>query len=197
MFLHVQSPTVGRHRLPVLGQLSSTSKVESEMKYQEISDQEDREAERAATWNQHHSGRHHHLILYTLLSLLVLLNLILLTTLHNLGLHFPLGSLSSSVSFPNKTIFRQHEEYESFAKDTDYLWSNLQSPNGGFMVKEINGDKHNFGISMFHQLHCLQNLREAIQLFSLTLNGTISLDKTKERADFMHFGHCVDYLRQV
>jgi hypothetical protein len=50
---------------------------------------------------------------------------------------------------------------------------------------------------MFHQLHCLQNLREGLQLLGLLANGTLTEQEVLDKTDMVHLGHCVDYIRQV
>lgn len=51
-----------------------------------------------------------------------------------------------------------------------------------------------YGISMYHQLHCLQSLREAI-----TKNGDHqhSEHKRREAGREEHLVHCIDYISQV
>lgn len=149
----------------------------------------------------------HHLITYTLLFLSLVINMFLLLSVRN-GVsdgNIPPNAASGLnipwFPFPNKTLFLPHPNYESLSSSSDKLWEGLQSPNGGFYVQEVDGTRHNFGIAMFHQLHCLQNLRSGLQLLQSVVSeeddGGISKQEGRKLLDEVHLGHCVDYLRQV
>jgi Mycotoxin biosynthesis protein UstYa len=109
-------------------------------------------------------------------------------------------------------VFNSTPEYESFDRSKDHLWEELLSSNGGFLVREMNGEKHLFGITMFHQLHCLQMIRMAIQNLTLGPSTNSShnghslkirhgepgeMDKEMDENGPQHWQHCFDYLRQV
>jgi hypothetical protein len=85
------------------------------------------------------------------------------------------GSLSPVNEFPtairgfdaryNKVFaFTAHAEYRNLSHEFDSLWEDLITPNGGFLSQKDGGDEANhYGISMFHQLHCLAIIRSALQ----------------------------------
>ena len=90
---------------------------------------------------------------------------------------------------------------------TPEKWDRLVPSNGGFQKGganlDIDGDDQ-VGISMFHQLHCLQMIREAI-VAGLTNGDSASKSRghshhTPRESAIRHKGHvlhCVDYLAQV
>jgi hypothetical protein len=105
-------------------------------------------------------------------------------------------------------FFKKNPDYETFDPSKDRLWDELFTPNGGFLSKDLNGKRRGFGITMLHQLHCLQQLREAIQILAMGSNKTASHGDLHKRhqndanpvSDVIHsthFSHCFDYLRQV
>lgn len=104
--------------------------------------------------------------------------------------------------------FSRHDEYHDFSHDRDGLWDELRPSNGGF-------NKDGDGIAFFHQLHCLQMIREQMQSLLISSgNYVTSKDDVEIRRlpvphqDGMgkrspvflpkrHVAHCFDYLRQV
>jgi hypothetical protein len=96
--------------------------------------------------------------------------------------------------------FEPQYEFRSLDASTDLLWDDdhLLTPNGGYLVREFDGEDSYFGITMFHQLHCLQALRTALQILTAQVNGTGSgeLPHTHWRHG-THYLHCLDYLKQV
>ena len=87
--------------------------------------------------------------------------------------------------------------------------------NGGFLKLSEKGAKADlFGVSMFHQLHCLNHLRDAINAYQKNgsqseqgahahgdqrVNYGGSLDDVEENIlhDEQHLVHCLDYIAQV
>ena len=103
------------------------------------------------------------------------------------------------------TSFAEHHEYQDMSSDADGHWDALLTPNGGFLIQESeDGKRHLYGISMFHQLHCLQLIRAKVQ--DLWPNRTSEERVGHGRGHRTHhhhgvaedhFMHCLDYLRQV
>jgi hypothetical protein len=121
------------------------------------------------------------------------------------------GEAESSQQLTN-VVFWEHEEYKNLSRKYDYLWQDLLTPNGGLIkVKEKDQSRHEYGISMYHQLHCLQMIRSAIQDLQSQARGDdpAEHDHTNTLGDQghsqhshshpgeMHWLHCLDYLRQV
>jgi hypothetical protein len=90
--------------------------------------------------------------------------------------------------------------------------SKLLTPNGGFLiVEEWDYEVKGYGVSMFHQLHCLTMMLVLpvavacvlINIHSRTmlLGGEMSMStptaRDKKTDDPMHDLHCLDYLAQV
>ncbi|CAN9228036.1 unnamed protein product [Alternaria sp. RS040] len=74
--------------------------------------------------------------------------------------------------------------------------SQLLTPNGGFlMVEEWDYKVQGYGVSMFHQLHCLTMIR------TMLLGGEMSTAHEAKgnewKADPLHFLHCLDYMAQA
>jgi hypothetical protein len=108
--------------------------------------------------------------------------------------------------------FSEHENYMNLSHEYDMLWMDLLTPNGGFVKRpDKHGKERKNGISMFHQLHCLGMMREAVQDLTERLataesgmpmssrraaaGGAHGLHDPTAEPD--HWLHCFDYLRQV
>ncbi|KAF1992170.1 hypothetical protein K402DRAFT_128 [Aulographum hederae CBS 113979] len=60
--------------------------------------------------------------------------------------------------------FEQHLEFYDLTTAGDGNWSTILPNNGGFVVQKQRGGSYSMaGITMFHQLHCLQMIRGGIQ----------------------------------
>ena len=83
------------------------------------------------------------------------------------------------------------------AADDAIDWESvLLTPNGGFlMVEEATGETKGYGVSMFHQLHCLTMMR------TMLLGQAMSMAHESYgeawRRDPRHWVHCLEYLTQV
>ncbi|KAL7941846.1 hypothetical protein V8C42DRAFT_333888 [Trichoderma barbatum] len=108
---------------------------------------------------------------------------------------------------PKLVTFSEHPQYKNLSREYDYLWDELLTPNGGFIMKKDEKNiAHQYGLSMFHQLHCLAMIRAAMQD---ALNLPESTSKTQSRHKHHahkngsvfdtsdHWLHCFDYLRQT
>ncbi|KAL7915467.1 hypothetical protein GGI35DRAFT_489104 [Trichoderma velutinum] len=112
----------------------------------------------------------------------------------------------TSNSSPKSTMvtIAEHPQYKNLSRDFDHLWDELLTPNGGFiMKKDENNDVHQYGISMFHQLHCLAMIRTALQE-ALSLKDNMSKMQSRHEHSAQqltdgspHWLHCFDYLRQT
>jgi hypothetical protein len=108
--------------------------------------------------------------------------------------------LSTSCPETNKmaTIFEEHYEYQTWDPSADHLWDALITPNGGFIIDENNGETQLYGIAMFHQLHCVQMIRNDFQELYARLDGrSDGINNVLHMIDGPHLLHCLDYLRQV
>lgn len=59
--------------------------------------------------------------------------------------------------YAHQVDFVPHPQYANLSSQYDKLWDELLPANGGFLADSKQG------ISMFHQLHCLQLLRIGLQ----------------------------------
>jgi hypothetical protein len=97
--------------------------------------------------------------------------------------------------------FVQNDQFWDMGPAGDDAWAGILPANGGFLRYRLpNGTAHFSGVTMFHQLHCLQILRST--LVALEQGKPISHDHNSQSVDHsvnphLHWVHCLDYLRQV
>ncbi|KAF7874513.1 uncharacterized protein EAF02_008490 [Botrytis sinoallii] len=71
----------------------------------------------------------------------------------------------------------------------------LLTPNGGFIiVDEGEGVTKGYGVTMFHQLHCLGMIRT--MLFGGPMNHDHEVQGAEWSKNPLHFLHCLDYIAQ-
>lgn len=95
-------------------------------------------------------------------------------------------------------VFTPISDLDSFksseAAANDTSWESLLTPGGGFLqVEKEDGGEVGFGVSMFHQLHCLVMIRS--MLLGQPMSHAHEASDWSE--DNMHWLHCLDYLAQV
>ena len=100
------------------------------------------------------------------------------------------SNVCASALYDFETTFVMDKTYTDLSPLGNQAWDKLLPANGGYITKEIDGKSHKFGISMFHQLHCLQTLRAKIQMLA---NSSTNDNGPRDG----HIGHCFDFLRQV
>ena len=112
--------------------------------------------------------------------------------------------------------FYEHYEYRNLSHASDHLWDELLTPNGGFLAGlDDAGQLHRYGISMFHQIHCVAMLRKVVQSLmsgakagstAHAMHGSYMNKKDSPSGNYgaahndldsEHWLHCFDYLRQV
>ena len=99
--------------------------------------------------------------------------------------------------------FTKNMAFQNLSQVHDDDWQNLIAPNGGFFFEYSNtGNLEAYGISMFHQLHCLSNIRRALQqqyepMNSVAAENTNHGEHSAVHSDMNHILHCMDYIRQV
>jgi Mycotoxin biosynthesis protein UstYa len=132
---------------------------------------------------------------------------IIFTTL-GLVLFFSDGSLSRIQShicpellqsWDTRSVLRAFRRIRLLEKDSGHPNTTFESlllpRNGGFLKVRMSDDPEivtDYGISMFHQLHCLAVLRELV--FSGNFTSQAGHHAREER---VHWAHCFDYLAQV
>jgi hypothetical protein len=137
-------------------------------------------------------------------------------------LTFLLSLLASSLLFPHlclapyhhTTTFTPQPTFSNLSHIYDSQWDAILPANGGFIDHRNGKDDATAttvvvkGVTMFHQLHCLQLLRIALQQSASAENGngdgdghemgTVKDAKGHDmHANSLHYLHCLDYLRQV
>jgi len=69
--------------------------------------------------------------------------------------------------------------YQIYTKDAAVEWESVFPPGGGFL--HLGPDGRPFGFALFHQMHCLTRIRQAMNA----------------RKSNVHVHHCFNYLRQM
>lgn len=105
--------------------------------------------------------------------------------------------------FYQDVLFEDNEKHAPKDKPVDSSWNSLLTPNGGFLInKDEEGKSETIGISMFHQLHCLQIIRVQIENL-IAFNGTSESTGIQPEfhhdhvSSWRHWRHCLEYIRQV
>ncbi|EIN03771.1 hypothetical protein PUNSTDRAFT_93785, partial [Punctularia strigosozonata HHB-11173 SS5] len=73
--------------------------------------------------------------------------------------------------------------YKLSGKDSNAEWASLYPPGGGFV--HLGPLDRPFAISMYHQMHCLENLKRAVLYPSLS------------ESHIQHLHHCINYVREM
>jgi hypothetical protein len=138
----------------------------------------------------------HFLIGSIVVSLLLIVFVLLLTTRSHLSSHHLPFSLRSSSALdplpPLPRFFQNYPTLEAYGPVADAHWETLLlSPNGGFIKVQRNETfVESWGISMFHALHCLRMLRDALAPTSSEHSEHSHHSRTT------HLTHCFTYLAQ-
>ncbi|KAL8648402.1 MAG: hypothetical protein Q9226_006010 [Calogaya cf. arnoldii] len=103
------------------------------------------------------------------------------------------------------TIFRERPILEDLSPSADTAWrQTVLTQRGGFLWVDFNQTSSRaWGISMFHALHCVQMLRDAIKDHN-GMKPVVDKKAGNKRAgrkehplmDPMHLGHCIGYIAQ-
>lgn len=94
---------------------------------------------------------------------------------------------SNEARFPVE--FADNMSFATLSPSSDKLWEDLVPPNLGLVMKMgEEGERVPFGIAMFHQLHCLREIRIALQN---------SVNPNHSEGFPWHVLHCFDYMRHV
>lgn len=98
----------------------------------------------------------------------------------------------------HSTIFRYNITFGEDSSDTAKAWASLFPKHGGFFRHPILA-KQRSAFSVFHQLHCLNGIREGYwSLYQAMHNETaIDDDSMPMMGSPPHLRHCVDLIRQA
>lgn len=129
------------------------------------------------------------------------------------------GRTCAEIGYPISTTFDRESPLQDLGATGDKAWIELTPARGGFLwvqtnienSKEGHAKEEEWGISMFHGLHCLQMLRGAFrQVVGINETGEARQDlravgprSGASRAhahaalDIVHIGHCLGYLADV
>ncbi|MCJ1445533.1 MAG: hypothetical protein MMC23_006038 [Stictis urceolatum] len=99
----------------------------------------------------------------------------------------------------------EYEEYQDIGPKGDQAWAGLFTENHGYLFQQyrLEGTEQDtvrvYGISMFHQLHCLQMIRFTMAAWNTTLHNALTGDDLPVHHDIdgRHWLHCLDYLRRT
>jgi len=98
--------------------------------------------------------------------------------------------------------FRNRPELEDMGEVGDRLWSQISSTSqGGFIwVRHNETYKTGYGVSMFHALHCLSMVRDALKGPGRAMSDHMSHSRAESRGSNaeheMHTSHCLSYIAQ-
>jgi hypothetical protein len=101
----------------------------------------------------------------------------------------------------HEMTFRRRMDFWAFTAAGDTLWQAIIPDNGGLLVQR-DGDGRPVevkGVSMFHQLHCLQIIREGLRASIVGQSELVAHTGAHggHTADARHIPHCLDYLMQA
>lgn len=178
--------------------------------------------------NQHH---HHHrrrrnVVLNSLLLIFILilaLPPLSIITYDRLGrpLHSPIDPTTTLLhgtslipSFPFTKTMTVAPNPSFYGSSAPEAWQSTHIPGGGFVTfgnhTETLGppirynDRLGYGISAFHQLHCIESVHVAFLQLKGVLNASTAVHSHKHSSEVQqggtelwHIEHCFDYLRQV
>ncbi|KUL90711.1 hypothetical protein ZTR_00008 [Talaromyces verruculosus] len=109
----------------------------------------------------------------------------------------------------NGIVFREVEDLKDMGVAGDQKWDDLFAGDGYLFLKPENSSlpQEPWGVSMFHELHCLQVLRNKIQGLEAQVSGSEPLqnqgqhghhhdDSDDSDVSDIHYLHCFSYLAQ-
>jgi hypothetical protein len=105
---------------------------------------------------------------------------------------------SNEARFPVE--FADNMSFATISPSSDKLWEDLVPPNLGLVMKMgEKGERVPYGIAMFHQLHCLQEIRTALQNAVNPNRQTEKKHASENHSEALpwHVLHCFDYMRHV
>jgi hypothetical protein len=79
------------------------------------------------------------------------------------------------------------EDTQHYQLDNDSEWESIFPRSGGFV--HLGAEETPYGLSMFHQLHCLDMIRTSLLSVSASQNSSLPFP--------IHTKHCLGYLRQM
>lgn len=119
---------------------------------------------------------------------LVLFNLrIMLSHTHDAARTFIDDDFPISYPFSLKEVAMFVEDTQHYQLDNHSEWESLIPRSGGFV--HLGPDYVPYGLSMFHQFHCLDMIRTSLLSVSASQNASLPLP--------IHTKHCLGYLRQM
>lgn len=92
---------------------------------------------------------------------------------HDYPSYYPID-LPAVMLTPENTL-----HYQIYTADATTEWASIFPPGGGFL--RLGAAGRPFGLSLFHQMHCLARIREAMN----------------SHHSNVHVHHCFNYLRQM
>jgi len=96
-----------------------------------------------------------------------------------------------------QTTFASDPRWEDWNADTTQTWRSMLSPFQ-LVRDETFNDGEPYGIAMFHQMHCIIDIRQHYSSL-IGVNGTSDEDRELAISDKAkaHMAHCFNWLRQV
>ncbi|MCJ1377067.1 hypothetical protein MMC17_000157 [Xylographa soralifera] len=98
----------------------------------------------------------------------------------------------------HETMWHGMEKFSGWNAETTENWRSMLPNNNGLGQDDSFNDGHPFGIAMFHQIHCLHEIRRR---YTFLLGGpdveAKDIDFAKSAAEQGHISHCFDWVRQA
>lgn len=105
-------------------------------------------------------------------------------------------------SFTEPYNMTEHHEFQDLSTEGDAAWRSVFLENGNYLFRQMPSAEAGepdevrvYGVSMFHQLHCLWMIRVTLQALNATAHGVSS--PVHHDIEDRHYLHCLDYLRQA
>jgi hypothetical protein len=97
----------------------------------------------------------------------------------------------------HRTKFTSEPEWEEWTMNVTQQWETML-PNDPLGQDESFNDGIPYGLGMFHQVHCLHEIRVQYSAL-LEVDGTTNSEREYARTDVQrkHIGHCFNWIRQV
>lgn len=109
--------------------------------------------------------------------------------------------LSNSAPDPITRTFERNNALEDLSETGDIAWlTQTSTPKGGFIrVRRNETMIENWGVTVFHALHCLAIIRDALRSVDHQTDSATRSSQPSHRhsLDTEHTLHCLSYLAQV
>ena len=93
--------------------------------------------------------------------------------------------------------FKNSNDSALFGAAADAEWAAFRSPTNGFLQVTIGNSTAQLGVSAFHAIHCLNAMRQIMEVYFDVASPQARNAVHGSEGDFFHLHHCLIYLRQM